>query len=172
MNRPHLTPEELREALEYEPTTGVFRWRHRGGRTKYWINKYVGRVAGYPGNDGYWRIEVNGGAYKAHRLAWFYVHGRWPLEQLDHINCVRNDNRLSNLREASSRQNKHNVSRLRSNKTGLKGAHFRKEENRWRSRIVVNGEVISLGSFETAQDAHTAYVAAARKYFGDFARFA
>lgn len=104
-----LTHERLRDLLTYNPVTGKFFWRMRGGAR-------AGSMRGK-----YRSITVDGKAHLEHRLAWFYVHGRWPCDSIDHANCVEHDNRLENLREATLSQNMANKPRGRRNKSGFQG---------------------------------------------------
>ena len=112
-----LTAERLREVLDYGPDTGVFTWKIRtNSRVK------VGDVAGALRPDGYIQISIDGRLHRAHRLAWLYVTGESPPDQIDHINGVRDDNRIANLRLATSAENKQNLRRAKSrNKTGFLG---------------------------------------------------
>jgi hypothetical protein len=161
-----LTAERLRELLEYDPETGVFRWLVRtSNRIK------VGQIAGCISN-GYRVIRVDGSMFLAHRLACLYMTGKWPADQIDHRNVVRPDIRWSNLREASSQQNSANRGALRNNKSGLKGAIFEKRSGRWISKIVISGRLTYLGSFDTPEEAHKTYMAAAVRHYGEFARAA
>jgi hypothetical protein len=157
-----ITAEMLRERMSYDQETGVFRLRRSRTRWK------AGQVAGSLGENGYVSIRVCGVLCLAHRLAWLYVHGEWPVEQIDHRNNDRTDNRLANLRPASVDQNARNNRIGGRNTTGLKGAY--RKRGKWRSTITVNGKQVSLGTFSTKEEAHAAYCAAAEKYFGEFAR--
>lgn len=159
-----LTVEFLRWALKYEPDTGRFIWlRHRYGRTR------DGSVAGHIMEpQGYIRITVNGRAYLAHRLAYFYQIGTWPPEEIDHINMVRDDNRWVNLRPASRVLNLGNRHKKRD---GLKGV-FQRPSGRWGAQILGgNSNRIVLGTFDTEEEAHEVYRQAAIKHFGEYARF-
>ena len=113
-----LTQVKLKTYLEYTPDTGLFVWKIKLSNS---IGK--GSVAGSEDAYGYIQIELLGFAYKAHRLAWFYMTGEWPKDQLDHENRVRNDNRWNNLREASQTQNSQNQSTSYNTTSGLKGAY-------------------------------------------------
>ena len=158
-----LTAEELREQLDYDPETGVFTWRvAKSNRVK------VGGIAGSYDRDGYIRIQVRGRLCGAHRLAWLYVHGAWPLEQIDHINGVRDDNRIANLRDATNTDNCRNAKKRRDTRCALKGVYM--EGKRFCASICVRGKNIRLGLYDTEEEAHAAYVAAAEKEFGAFAR--
>lgn len=159
--RRELTAHRLREALDYDLETGVFRWKVSTPRAK------TGTEAGVITNTGYRIISLDGVHHLAHRLAMLHVHGGWPQHQVDHINGVRADNRFANLREATPGQNTQNVGRRSTNTSGYKGVSPHK--GRWHARIVVNYQTIPLGYFSTPEEAHAAYCAAAKKYHGDFA---
>jgi hypothetical protein len=106
MAKKNLTADRLRELVHYDPTTGLFTW------TKNRAYKALGGTpAGYLNTNGYARITIDGISHAAHRLAWLYVHGRWPEATIDHINRIPHDNRLANLREASQSENNANSSR-------------------------------------------------------------
>lgn len=145
----------LRELLVYEPDTGLFRWRARRRGYK------VGAIAGSRQNRGYWKIRVDGSDYLAHRLAWLYEHGSWPVDQIDHINGVRDDNRLSNLRAATIAENNQNAALRSDNCSGFTGVGFHRRAGKFRARIVPpGGKEVHLGLYETAEEAHAAYLAA------------
>jgi len=159
-----LTAERLRHLLHYNADTGEFRWRvPRKGSVK-------GGAAGRLHYKGYREICVDGRLYRAHRLAWLYVHGQWPKEEVDHRNLNKADNRIENLREASHAQNKHNVPAPANNKSGFKGVSFHKQRRRWTAQICYLGKTQRLGLFDTPEAAHAAYVEAAQRLHGEFAR--
>lgn len=159
-----LTPDELVDALFFDPETGQFSWRvKRRGRAS---SNGIGSIC----RNGYLRIAINGRRYLAHRLAWAYCFGEWPDKEIDHINGNRLDNRIVNLRAASVSQNRQNRPAMPSNKSGLKGAHFVKSTGTWRSVIVSDGKQIYLGIFQTAEQAHEAYVAASAIHHKRFSR--
>ena len=155
-----LTQERLKELLHYCPETGVFTRLTRVAQ-----RVHIGDIAGSKTNQGYWSIRIDGKQYQAHRLVWLYVNGNFPKNEIDHINNIRNDNRLFNLREAIHMQNMQNQkTAMKSNKsTGLLGAYFCKKDNLYRSCIRVNKKLNHLGSFKTPQDAHQAYLTAKRQ---------
>lgn len=156
---------ELIKILKYCPKTGVFVWRiNKTSRAR------AGQSAGFVRPDGYCTIRIDLVRYRAHRLAWLYMTGKWPKDQIDHADGNPRNNRWSNLRESDQSQNMQNGP-IR-NKSGLKGASKCTHQSGWFSRIHVNGRSIFLGNFSSAEDAHAAYVAAAQKYFGKFARAA
>lgn len=149
-----LTAERLREYLEYNCLTGVFRWRGSGC------------VTGTKTKAGYIRVRIDEVRYYAHRLAWLYVHGEWPPEEIDHINQVKTDNRLCNLRLASHAENTKNKPIPRTNRTGVRGVS--KSGERFVARIMVDGVQKHLGRFDTPEEAGEAYHAAAVEGFGTF----
>jgi hypothetical protein len=149
-----VTAERLRDALDYDPDTGWFTWRATRGRAK------AGARAGRLNANGYWEIGVDGRLHQAHRLAWLYVHGAWPADQIDHVNGVRDDNRIANLREATAAQNLQNLPMRRTNTSGFIGASWSRRTGRWLAQIKVGGKARNLGLYDTAQAAHEAYVAA------------
>jgi hypothetical protein len=157
--RTSLSAEYLRSVLRYDPDNGQFYWLIAGnGRT-------VGMVAGCVGTRA-WHIVIDGQKYPAHRLAVLWMTGRWPSYLVDHKDRDRLNNKWCNLRQANRQQNAANM--LRSPKSGLKGV--RRDKKRWGARITVDGREIHLGNYDTAEEAHAAYSAAATKHFGEFAR--
>ena len=153
-----LTQDTLRDVLNYNPKTGEFHWL-----VKPASKTHIGQRAGSKETvRGYWVIGIAGKVYKAHRLAWLYVYGDLP-KHLDHINRNRTDNRVKNLREATKTQNGGNSKVRRAGR--LKGAYWHKNDRKWTS--AVGGKW--LGNFSTEQEAHEAYVKAAKRYFGAFA---
>lgn len=161
-----LTVERLKELLNYDPDTGEFRWKvRRGGKA------VAGSVAGGLKSGGYIYIRVDKKHYPAHRLAWLCIEGRWPQDELDHTNLVKSDNRRENLREATRTENNWNRPRRSNNTSGYKGVSYFKRNDKWRAQIKVNGKVLHLGYFDTAEEAAEAYARAAKLYFGEFARY-
>jgi len=154
-NPPELTADLLRELLSYDPATGVFR---RKVRTSNRIN--VGDEAGHINGLGYRLIRVKNQEVRAHRLAWLYVHGRWPADQLDHINGIRNDNRIANLRESTQAENLQNSGVRTDNKSGHPGVFWNTSQNRWWAYISINKKKFNLGSFLCREEAVRARVAA------------
>lgn len=164
MNRSRLTAARLRELLRYDPLTGFFRW----------AGPKVGRDLGCPIGSGrkpnsYIRISLSDERHYAHRLVWLYIYGTWPEHGVDHINGVRSDNRLSNLRDADQTHNAANVGAYRTNTSGYRGV-YRHHDGRWRAKIKAHREYVHLGLFATPEEASEAYKAAAKNYYGDFAR--
>lgn len=159
-----LTVERLRELLHYDPETGIFTRLVDLGRLAR-----VGMTAGSPNERGYIKIRIDGTYYRAHHLAWFYMTGEFPAPgTIDHKDTDGGNNEWENLRKATRSQNQAN----RKSCLGLKGARWHKRDKRWISSITVEGQVIHLGRFKTAEEAHAAYATAAREHFGEFARAA
>jgi hypothetical protein len=159
-----IDPVYLRENLEYNQETGKFFWKKRRSGCR------PGQEAGHFEANGYRVICLDRSFYKAHRLAWLYVTGSWPSEQLDHINGIRADNRFVNLRQASHTQNAKNR-KHQTNQTGFAGVErINAKSPRFRARIGNNGKHRDLGCFDSAEAAHAAYQAATLEYFGEFAR--
>lgn len=172
-----LTREYLCKRLHYDPKTGVFIWlsrpvrsyRDHGWNTK-WAGRHAGSVREQRGGLYYLEISIEGRNYLAHRLAWLYMTGTFPPKGIDHEDTDGLNNRWKNLRPATQTENNAN-SRIRSdNTTGLKGVSFNKQTGRYTSGIRVNGKRKHLGYFDDPEEAHSVYVTAAEKYFGEFAR--
>ena len=146
----------LKELLQYNPSTGNFTWiANMGKRVK------AGQVAGCIHHMGYVVIYKDKKSYLAHRLAWLYVYGEYPTNNIDHINGIRSDNRIENLRDATQAENCQNIHKVRCS-SGLMGAYFDKTRSRWYSAIKLNGKSKLLGHFKTAKDAHQVYISAKR----------
>lgn len=161
-----ITAERLRELLDYNPGDGTCRWR-----TTLGSRALRGNIAGSPHPEGYLSIRIDRKRYLSHRLAWLFIYGEFPGCGLDHVNGQRNDNRISNLRKATLSQNQGNSRKQKNNKSGFKGVCSNSRGNKWRAEIMIDGEHLHLGDFSTPEEAHKAYCAAARKAFGEYARF-
>lgn len=150
-----LTLPVLHSLLSYNRRTGEFRWLvDRGGGIK------AGDKAGTTDKqDGYVRIRVLGKKYKAHRLAWFYVTGDWPSEDIDHRDGVRSNNRWHNLRDTTTQTNVQNSSIRKDNSTGFTGVK-RTRSGTYEARIRHDGWLRTIGTFPTPEQAHRAYTAA------------
>lgn len=158
MAKADLTPERLREVLNYNPETGVFTWRVRMG------NRRAGEVAGSINTQGYVQLRVDRRQGLAHRLSWLHVYGHWPAHQIDHINGDRADNRICNLRDATRAENSQNMrSPHKDSVSKYLGVTWHKACRKWWARICIDGRRISLGYFDTESDAADAYVAAKRE---------
>ena len=155
-----ITVERVREALAYNSETGVFTWLQRTS-TKV----HIGDEAGSPSN-GYWSIKLDHRNYGAHILAWLWMTGAWPTHEVDHIDGVRDNNRWINLRDGSDGVNKRNiVAPNKNNPSGYRGVS--RSGRRWAAHIKVNGKQQRLGTFDTPEDAHVAYMAAKAELHGE-----
>jgi hypothetical protein len=159
-----LSAERLRTLLSYDPLTGHFT---RLVSTS--SNARAGDVVGRVDAKGYSVINIGGQKFKAHRLAWLASYGKWPTLQIDHIDTKKDNNRLSNLREATGSEQRANTNVTSRNKLGIKG--IRRNGNGFAAEIKTNGERIYLGTFLTAEIARAAYEKAAKEASDSFARF-
>lgn len=151
--------EKIKSIFQYDQYTGNLYWKIRPSqRVK------AGDLAGGKANsEGYLTVKFNGRAFLSHRVCWACHYGSWPSSQIDHINGVKTDNRIENLRIATFRLNRENLrTAMRTNKTGLLGVTPHRKTGRFEAQIQVSGKKKSLGIFNTAEDAHSAYVSAKR----------
>lgn len=157
----NLTAQRLRELVHYDPETGAFTWAK--GRPGCGYGKSAGS---FDSSDGYWRMRCDGTTYKAHRLAWLYMTGEWPLQQVDHMDGNRANNRFANLRQASHSANQQNqrAAPISNKSCGLLGVTLHKPTGKWYSQIRFGGKRKYLGSFATAELAHEAYCEAKRMH--------
>ncbi len=157
-----VTQARLKELLDYDPATGLFRWRVTVGS-----RANAGTVAGSSLNaHGYCVCRVDGKKYYLHRLAWFYVHGVWPPHQIDHINGVRDENRIENLRCATYQQQRGNQKLYKNNSTGYRGVYVNKKTGKFFAHY--SGQ--HIGTFETILEAAAAYTAKANAVWGEYYR--
>jgi len=157
-----LTQERLKEVLVYNPETGEF---------IRLLNRNAGKKAGTIDSSGHRQIWVDSKLYLAHRLAYLYMLGVWPELQIDHKNGCKDDNRWSNLREASHGQNIMNRTKRAGTRSSKKGVTFHASTGKWRAMITAKSQRISLGLYWTEEDAHAAYCNAAKNLHGEFACF-
>lgn len=158
-----ITQEQIREVLDYNPDTGHLTWKVARGHRR------VGdRAGGIDITKGYRSVRVLGKAYKEHRLIWLWYTGSFPKDHMDHINGVRDDNRIANLRECTNQENSQNRTVFNNPKKRSKyiGVSYRGKlkGNQWRARIMLNNKDIELGYFNTEEEAHQAYVEAKAVY--------
>lgn len=166
MPMPTLTIERLRQILRYDPETGIWTWLVRKNNRL----KAGGRAGSNAGR--YWMIKIDGKSYTAHHLAFFYMEGRWPKDELDHEDTNTFNNAWKNLREATRSQNCANRRLHKNNTSGFKGVIWHKQRQRWAAQIKRNGTTKHLGFFDTPELAASAYAIAAQETFGQFARVA
>lgn len=159
-----LTQTRLRELLDYNPETGEFTWKvTRRGRAA------AGSVAGSPIGNGYIRVHVDGRKYRAHRLAFFYMTGEWPKDEVDHKDLNKSNNAWDNLRESTHTQNMQN--RPAWGSVPLKGVRLH-ECGKYEAKIVISKKQHIIGYFSTPEAAHDAYCVASNENFDEFARAA
>lgn len=159
-----LTADYVKSILNYDPVSGIFIWIKPRPKIKIWS------IAGGITELGYVKIKIDGKKYLAHRLAYLYMTGEWPKDEIDHVNMIRSDNRWENLRAATRSQNFGNQKKYKSNKSGIKGVSWDKECSKWLAQIQVDKKKIKLGRFDNIEDAENAYAKAALELFKQFAR--
>lgn len=137
-----ITKDNVKELFDYDQNTGNL------------IRRSTGRKADSPQSKGYLKVNYKGAIYASHRIVWLWNYGAWPEDDIDHINHVRTDNRIANLRDVPHIENMKSVKR--DNKTGFEGVKF--SGNKFTSHIKTNGKKLHLGTFDTAKEAHEAYV--------------
>jgi len=157
-----VTQARLKELLDYSETTGHFTWKNKRGNRS--AGSLAGCVAKNPrtGHE-HTAIRVDGHLYQAHRLAWLYVHGSWPVDQIDHINHDSLDNRIANLREVDHTENHRNLGKKCNNASGYTGVAWHSQKGKWRAYICPNRKQKHLGLFDTKEEAAAAYQGAAQR---------
>ena len=141
---------QLREILEYQPETGLFFWKKKRNGIS------VGQLAGGKDRDGYIRIRIDNVKYAAHRLAWMYIHNDFPKNFIDHINGIKSDNRICNIRDVTRSENMQNLFKPQGRNIYI-GVYKNQNANTWYSKIEINGKQIRLGTFKTPEEANIAY---------------
>lgn len=159
-----LDQQELKKRLVYDKETGIFT------RTTSGHGCRKGEIVHHVETNGYVVTSILRKRYYCHRLAWLYVYGTWPAKQIDHINGVKTDNRICNLREVTCAENQQNkIKPPSTNSSGLIGATYNKSLKRWLVRIEVNGKKKYIGRFLVKEDAHNAYMEAKKKFHPGYA---
>lgn len=158
-----ITQEYLHSVLDYNQDTGIFTWKKQ-------VSNAIksGDIAGGKHNRGYVCFKIHGKLYVAHRIVWIYVYGTLPKDQLDHINGIKSDNRLCNLREANNSENVRNQKLRKSNKSGFKGVSWNKRANKWVAQCRANGKVNFLGFFDSTELASKSYQEFAMQHHKEF----
>jgi len=137
----HVNYNKLHELFYYNPITGLLIRRKS--------NKVVGTIT----DNGYLTVGIEGKIYRVHRVAWCMHHGYWPENEIDHINRIRHDNRIENLREVSHACNLRNAKLASNNSSGIRGVYWEKKSKKWRAFIEVNKKRIGLGSYKNIENA-------------------
>lgn len=171
------SPETLRKLLDYNPETGGLTWNPRtpdlfnGGKNDpehvcaRWNSRLAGKPAFTAGNGhGYFRGAIFNRKFSAARVIWAMETGAWPTGQIDHINGIRTDNRIKNLRDVSHAENMRNHARQKRNSSGVTGVHFNKAQGKWVASIHANGKSLHLGYFTSKSDATVARRSAEREH--------
>lgn len=157
-----ITQEELKKILHYDHDTGEFIYIYRtSNRVK------VGGTAGTkvkPKKKTYLAVTIKCKSYYLHRLAWLYIYGSFPANEIDHINGNGSDNRIVNLREVDSTNNNRNMKLFCTNNSGIVGVSWHKALYKWSSQITINYKKIHLGYFKNISDAAIARKEAEVKY--------
>ena len=155
-----ISVDQLHELLKYNHVTGKFTWRERTEDFPAPINivrqfnaRNAGKQVYEETHRGYGRITLFGKRYKSHRLAWAMHYGDWPPDQIDHINGVRSDNRIENLRAVSQAENSKNSKIPASNMSGVIGVHWDKFSFRWVASITIEQKTIALCSTKDFDEA-------------------
>jgi hypothetical protein len=154
-----ITQERLKQLLHYDPDTGVF--------TRIQSNRAdrLGKQPGSRNTKGHVQIRLDGTLYVAHRLAWLYTNGEFPVNQLDHIDGDKTNNKIANLREATNKQNQENVPLQVNNTSGYRGVSFDKRLKKFRAYVCHNRQQITLGFFVTSELAAAAAKNARDRFF-------
>lgn len=160
------TVERVRECFDYDLNTGVFTWKVRNSN-RVRIGDSTGSLST---TDGYLYIRLDRRNHVAHRLAWAFVHGFFPAEDVDHINGNRADNRIENLREASRAENGQNRKTPVNNKSGVKGVCHHQKTGKWRAQIHFEGKQHFFGLYDSLECAAEAARAGREKLHKEFAR--
>jgi hypothetical protein len=152
-----ITAERLRELRDYNPQTGQFFYKVKSGCNR------AGALCGSHHAQGYVQMNIERRTYLAHRLAWLYVTGNWPAKDVDHIDCDKKNNCLANLRDVSEVVNGHNRKGPNKNNrsSGLIGV--KRNKDRWAAGITINRKPSHLGTYDTPEQAHAAYLQAKTK---------
>ncbi len=161
----HPTIERVNELFDYDRISGLLVARVSRNRRR------AGTIVGTLTSHGYLRCKFDKDWWFLHNLVWFIAYGKWPVADVDHMDGDKTNNSINNLRECTRSQNKGNSKRHSvPTKSGLKGVTWQSKIEKWQARLMVRGTHLSLGCYNTPEDAHAAYMAAAQKHFGEFAR--
>ena len=157
--------EYLRKRLRYEPETGKLFWLDCEDMPQSWRARYARKEAFTSDNGkGYRNGGINGKIFLAHRAIWAIYYGKWPSDQIDHLNGAKHDNRISNLRVVTQEDNNRNKPMHKNNTSGVNGVYWNKLNKKWQAYINVNGRQKHLGLFATIEAAAVARAEASRQH--------
>lgn len=166
-----LTAEIARRLFAYDPSSGILTWKSRPrsdfkcDRTHAMRNaRFAGKKAGRRDGKGHIQVTVDGTAYAAHRVIWLIAHGVWPVGQIDHINHIRDDNRLANMRDVDASENNRNATLRSDNSTGRVGVYWLGRISKWTASIRKDGTLLHIGVYDTKDSAIAARAAAERAH--------
>lgn len=166
-----IDPEILRQLLAYDPVTGVLVWLHRDASFfakksayKMWNKRYAGCEAFQTASYGYLHGHIFQKHYFAHRVAWALHYGEWPEDQIDHVNGIRSDNRIENLRSVSQSDNQKNAKLRHDNKSGIPGVDWKTSCSLWRVRASIGKRRILVGYYKNLSDAKVARLEAEKNF--------
>ena len=160
-----ITVQELLDLFHYDPDTGHLIWKVSLAR-----RIKVDSIAGCKSTDGRILIGIRGRLYKAHRIIWAMVTGKWPEKHVDHINNDPSDNRWINLRLATQSENMRNMKATKANTSGVKGVSWQKNSSKWRAYVILDGKQYHLGLFDDKENAIKARKEAADRLHGVFVK--
>lgn len=155
-----MSQKEIQKLVHYDPTTGVFTWKERGLEhfpneriKKIWNTKFAGKQVGSKTKFGYFETTIKGVKWLLHRLAWFYVHGKLPEDNIDHKNQDKSDTRIDNLRDATESENMKNRKLSSNNESGQHGVWYHKRNQKWIVNTYHEGKTKYHGSFDNKEEA-------------------
>lgn len=154
MKNQKLTQEHVRELFDYDPEAGILIWKISSSS-----RAQAGSCAGSIGKDGYYGVGIHKKRYRLHRIIWLHVYGYLPENDLDHINQIRTDNRIKNLREVSRMCNNRNTGNQKNNTSGVKGVTFWKKRKKWCAVLMINNKTHYLGLYSDFDEAVCARLA-------------
>lgn len=166
-----ISPERIREVLDYDYENGALRWKGRPTARPSWNARFTGKIAGHKDKTtGYMAIRIDGKLFLAHRVAWAHVYGEWPEDEIDHRNRVGADNRLLNMRPATRNDNLGNRSVPINSKSGIKGVSWDSKKKKWMVRVTRQGVRYYFGTYSSIDEARKASDAGMKNVYGEYAK--
>lgn len=160
----NLSHKHVKECFHYEPSSGKLTWKISKARCVK-----IGQEAGWMRSDGYRQVEVDGTKFLVHRLIYFFIEGKFPPKEIDHIDGNKSNNRWNNIRACSRSENMSNAGPRRNNKLGIRGVYYDPKRRRYITRIRKGCTKKYIGSFKTKEEAARAYQEEQSKIFGEYA---